>query len=84
MADDRTGNTRNVATKKADACLCQFAVFLLGLPELPVDDLDRLLKGRELAHGVRDLAAPEWHDALVQTADALLGNDLAPPFSQIS
>lgn len=82
MADHRTGNAGNVPTRKAHAGLRQLAVALLGLAQPAVNEADRLLKRGKLAHGVRNLASPQGHDALVQARHPFLGDDLAPPFPQ--
>lgn len=50
MRDNRAADTRDVAAQEAHARLLQGVVRLLGLAELLVDLLDRLLERRELDH----------------------------------
>lgn len=82
VRDDGAANTGNVAAEEGDAGLLDGRVALLGLAELLVDGGDGALKGRKLDHCVGDLAAPERDQAVVEAAEAIFGNRLAPAFAQ--
>lgn len=79
---DSASDTRNVTTQERHPRLRESAVLILRLAELPVDLIDRGLERRELDHGVGDLTRPERVQALIEPAEALLLDDLAPPFTQ--
>ena len=83
VRNHRAANTGDVAAEEGHAGLLQGVVGLLGLAELRVDLGDGALEGRELDHGVGDLARPERVQALVQPAEALLGDDLGPAFTEV-
>lgn len=82
VRDDGARDARDVAAQETHAGLLQLVETLLGLAQLFVDVVDGFLKGGEFAHGVRDLAAPERGDALVETGDAFLLDDLGPALAQ--
>jgi hypothetical protein len=67
VRDDSACNTRDVATQEGYTGLLESVVGGLGLAERLVDLVDCGLEGREFAHGVGDLAAPEGVEAFVQT-----------------
>lgn len=76
VGDNGTEDTGNVTTEEGDTGLGKEGVLLLGLGELSVDELDSLLEGGELNHGVRNLAGPEGRETLVKGTEALSGSDL--------
>ena len=76
VGDNGTEDTGNVTTEEGDTGLGKEGVLLLGLGELSVDELDSLLEGGELNHGVRNLAGPEGRETLVKVTEALSGSDL--------
>lgn len=82
MADDRTPNTCNIPTQKADPSLLQRIIALLRLPQRSIDIIDRRLERRELNHRIRDLPPPQRIQPLIQPTDALLLRHLAPPLPQ--
>lgn len=83
VRDHRAANTGDVAAEERHAGLLQRVVGLFGLAELRVDLRDGALEGRELDHGVGDLAGPERVQALVQPAEAFLRDDLGPAFTEV-
>lgn len=78
MANNSTEDSSDVTTQEANTSLCQLAILLLGFAHGAVDDLDRLLKGGKLGHGIRDLSGPQRVQSFIQTTKALLGDDFAP------
>ena len=84
MRHNRTPNTSNVTTQERNTRLLQPAVRLLRPAQEAVDLRHGRLEGRELDHGVRDLARPQGVQALVQTTDSLLSDDLAPALPQVA
>lgn len=83
VRDDGAADTGDVATQERHTGLLQSVVRFLGLAELRVDLRDGALESRELDHGVRNLAGPERVEALVQPAEAFLGDDLGPAFAEV-
>lgn len=82
MTDNSAQDTGNVTTEEADTGLLQRVVALLRLAQELVDLLDGLLETGELGHRVGNLSTPERVQTLVQTRDALLGNNLTPSLTQ--
>ncbi len=80
MADDRTSNTRDVASEERHTSLLQRIVALLRLSQRAIDAIDRSLKCSELDHRIRDLPSPERIQALIQPAIPLLPHHRPPPF----
>jgi len=67
VGDDRAEDTGNVTGGKGDHELLALGALSTRLRyDGCVDDLNGLLKAAELHHGVRDLAEPEWLEALVE------------------
>lgn len=83
MANNGTPDAGDIATSKTHTRLRQRAIALLLAAQAGVNGIHGALKGRELDHGVGDLARPEGHDALVEARDAFLGDDLAPALAQV-
>lgn len=83
MADNRTENTGDITTREANSRLLQPTALILRFAQCFIDLIHRLLKRRELGHGVGDLSRPQWIQPLVQPRHALLGCDLAPAFPQV-
>lgn len=83
MRNSGTRNTSDITGQETHACLRDLAVAFFRLTQLPIDQLHRLLKRCKLAHRVWNLPPPKWYNALVQTRNALLRRDLAPPLPQI-
>lgn len=82
MADNGTENSSEITAQETDSSLHGPAVALLWLAQGLIDQVDRLLKGSELGHCVRDLPGPERVEALEQPAHTFLSHDLAPSIAE--
>lgn len=82
MANHRTGNPSNITTQKAHPGLRQLPIILLLTPHRAINEANRLLKRRKLAHGVRNLPSPQGHNPLVQPRDTFLRDNLAPALAR--
>jgi hypothetical protein len=67
VRDHSASNTRNVTAEEGHTGLLQPIVGGFRLTERGVDLVDCCLEGGELAHGVRDLAAPERIQSFIQS-----------------
>jgi len=75
VRDDGAEDTGNVTGGKCDNELLALAALCSWLGhDVSVEELDGLLKARELHHSVRDLAHPEWLDTLEEWIAAFLGH----------
>ena len=84
VTDHGTEDTGNITTKETNSCLGQLAITFLGLSHGLIDHLHRLLKSSKFSHGVRNLASPQWVQALVEATKPFLCNNPAPALAQIA
>jgi hypothetical protein len=82
MRNNRTPNTSDVTSQETHTSLLQTAELILWFAQELVDLRNRLLKRRKLDHRIRDLACPKGVQALVQSTNALLPDDLCPSLPQ--
>ena len=78
MANNRTEDTSNVPAEEAHTRLLRTIELLLGLSKRFIDNANSLLERRELGHGIRDLARPQWIQPLIQPAHTLFRNKPSP------
>ena len=65
MTDNRTENTGDITTRETNSRLQQSTALILRFAQGFIDLIHRLLKRRELGHGVGNLSRPQWIQPLV-------------------
>lgn len=77
VGDNGAEHTGSVTSNERNTSLGKLGVLILGLGQVRVDQINKVLKSGKLDHGVRDLTSPKRGQTAVQTRETLSGEGLA-------